>query len=138
MIEPATTRAEISQKFDLFRGGTGGLDNWLGEEAPDQIFATLGAIESVPLSRARFDQLLTLVHEAPLSEDLFRFYWLTVPDKHPYNVRKIPCYNDNWGKSTHIESLDHLFWGLYRFYVDALLYFGNIRTAFQRLRQLPS
>ena len=138
MVESATTRAEILQKFDLFRGGTGGLDNWLGEEAPDQIFATLGAIESVPLSRARFDQLLTLAHEAPLSEDLFRFYWLTVPDKHPYNVRKLPCFNDNWGKSTHIASLDHLFWGLYRFYIDALLYFGNIRTAFQRLRQLSS
>lgn len=35
-----------------------------------------------------------------------------------------------------IESLAHLKWGLYRLYVDALLYFGNIRTAFRKLRDL--
>jgi hypothetical protein len=31
-------------------------------------------------------------------------------------------------------SLAHLRWGLYRLYVDALLFFGNVRTAFRSLR----
>ena len=35
-----------------------------------------------------------------------------------------------------MASLAHLKWGLYRLYVDALLYFGNIRTAFRSLRDL--
>src|ERR1019366_963001 len=34
-------------------------------------------------------------------------------------------------------SLDHLAWGLHRLYVDGLLYFGNVRTAFRALRELP-
>ena len=138
MVQSTAVREEISQKFALFRGGTGGLDNWLGEEAPNQIFETLSAIERAPLSRSQFNQLLTLAHEAPLSEELFGYYWLMVPDKHPYDVRRIPCYDGRWQTSTQIESLDHLYWGLYRFYVDALLYFGNVRTAFQKLRQFSS
>ena len=40
------------------------------------------------------------------------------------------------GSDGAILSLAHLKWGLYRLYVDALLYFGNIRTAFRRLRDL--
>ena len=112
------------------------MDNWLDEDSPRQIFDSLSKIESEPLSRARFSQLLTLAHEAPLSEALFRYYWLTVPEMHPYPVRNIPDFDPTWEGKEQIDSLDHLYWGLYRFYVDALLFFGNIRTAFQRLRTL--
>jgi hypothetical protein len=35
-----------------------------------------------------------------------------------------------------ILSLEHFKWGLYRLYVDALLYFGNVRTAFRRFRTM--
>ena len=35
-----------------------------------------------------------------------------------------------------IKSLPHLKWGLYRLFTDALLYFGNVRTAFRNLRKL--
>ena len=136
MATDTSFRTEIARRFDLFRGGTGGLDNWLGEDSPEPIFESLSCIETQPLSRARFSQLLTLAHEAPLSEALFRYYWLTSPENHPYLVREIPSYDEKWESSHQIVSLDHLYWGLYRFYVDALLFFGNIRTAFQRLRTL--
>ena len=136
MVVSTETRATISQKFDLFRGGTGGLDNWLGKETPDQVFDALANIEKQPLSRARFSQLLTLAHEAPLSDALFRYYWLSVPERHPYSVIRLPFFNREWTQLEHIVSLDHLYWGLYRFYVDALLCFGNIRTAFHKLRSL--
>ncbi len=86
----------------------------------------------------RLFQLLTLSHEAPISEAFFRYYWLTAPDLHPYAVKKIPCFapvfcNQNLDA---VASSDQLYWGLYRFYVDALLFFGNVRTAFQQLRSL--
>lgn len=35
-----------------------------------------------------------------------------------------------------IASLAHLKWGLYRLFIDAPLYFGNVRTAFRKLRDL--
>ena len=112
------------------------MDSWLRPETPDVVFDALADLETHPLSRARFNQLLTLAHEAPISQPLFAYYWLEAP-KHPYDVRNLPCYNDRWPGSQNIQSIDQLYWGLYRFYVDALLYFGSIRTAYQRLRQLP-
>ena len=35
-----------------------------------------------------------------------------------------------------IQSQVHLKWGMYRFYVDALLYFGDVRIAFDKVRAL--
>lgn len=130
-------KADILEKFKLFEGGTGGLDSWLRTETPDQVFNALADLSTEPLSRERLNQLLTLAHEAPISQPLFAYYWLSAPD-HPYDVRRIPGYSERWVNSRHISSIDHLYWGLYRFYVDALLFFGSIRTAYQQLRELTA
>lgn len=136
MSASISDRENILSRFQLFQGGTGGLDSWLGGEPLDVVVDALADIEDFPLYRAGFNQLLTLSHEAPVSDAFLRYYWLSAPDTHPYKVRKIPCFEDRWIGGNAIVSLDQLFWGLYRFYVDALLYFGNIRTAYQRLRNL--
>ena len=79
--------------------------------------------------------MLTLAHEAPVSQPMFAYYWLEAPD-HPYDVRHVPDFDPLWVGSENIQSIEQLYWGLYRFYVDALLFFGSIRTAYQKLRQL--
>ena len=135
MVSTPVTKQSILDKFQLFQGGTGGLDSWLRPDTPIVVFEALADLETRPLSRARLNQLLTLAQEAPVSQPLFSYYWLKAP-KHPYDVRHIPCYDEHWHGSKNIQSIDQLYWGLYRFYVDALLYFGSIRTAYQRLRQL--
>ena len=135
MVSTPVTKQSVLDQFQLFQGGTGGLDSWLRPETPGEVFDALAGLETHPLSRARLNQLLTLAHEAPVSQPLFTYYWLRAPE-HPYDVRNIPCYDDRWPGSENIQSIDQLYWGLYRFYVDALLYFGSIRTAYQRLRQL--
>jgi hypothetical protein len=38
------------------------------------------------------------------------------------------------GSDQSVQSHDHLRWGLYRLYVDGLLYFGNVAAAFRSLR----
>ena len=129
------TKVEILERFQLFQGGSGGLDSWLRPETPEQVFEALADLETHPLTRARFNQLLTLAHEAPVSQPLFAYYWLEAPN-HPYDVRQTPAYDERWPGSQNIHSIDQLYRGLYRFYVDALLYFGSIRTAYQTLRQL--
>ncbi len=108
----------------------------MGPDTCDVVFDTLASLDVNPLSLARFNQLLTLSHEAPMFDAFFQYYWLTEPNEHPYSVRDIPYFSEDWVTLDHIISLDQLYWGLYRFYVDALLYFGNIRTAFQHLRSL--
>lgn len=132
----SSNRETILEKFSLFEGGTGGLDSWLTNDTSEIVFDTLGNLGESPLTHSRFNQLLTLSHEAPISAQLFDFYWTNVPEHHPYDVTKIPDYDGEFGEVDNIRSLDQLYWGLYRFYVDALLYFGNVRTAYQRLRQL--
>ena len=129
------TKQNVLEQFQLFQGGTGGLDSWLQPETPDDVFDALANLETHPLTRARFNQLLTLAHEAPISQPLFSYYWLEAP-KHPYDVRRLPSYDERWLGSQSIQSINQLYWGLYRLYVDALLYFGSIRTAYQKLREL--
>ena len=135
MVSTSVSKKRVLERFQLFQGGTGGLDSWLRPETDDSVFDVLANLETHPLTRARFNQLLTLAHEAPISQPLFSYYWLEAP-KHPYDVRHVPSYDERWPGSQNIQSIDQLYWGLYRFYVDALLFFGSIRTSYQRLRQL--
>ena len=132
------SKADILREFSLFSVPTGGIGNWLTEDTHDDVFTRLGKVDQEPLPAVQLNQLLVLGHEAPVGDDFFRYYWLLAPDQHPYDVRTIPDFSDSFlGSSGAILSLAHLKWGLYRLYVDALLYFGNVRTAFRRLRDLP-
>jgi hypothetical protein len=128
-------REELRQFFDPLFAGTGGLDSWLSDDTPDEVFGRLFEVERNSLTRAQLNQLLVLSSEAGVSEGFFRYYW-RVPSAHPYDVRTIPGFSNRWVNATTIVSLDHLKWGLYRFYVDALLFFGNIRSAFRSLRDM--
>lgn len=73
-------------------------------------------------------------NEAGLSDGFFRFYWLTSPARHPYDLSSIEGYREAWRNADGIQNQDHLRWGLLRFYTDALMYFGNIRQAYRELR----
>ncbi len=128
------TKDDILSEFSLFSLDTGGIGSWLTSKSCDDTFDRLSIIEDHPLSAVQLNQLLVLGHEAPVSDAFFRYYWLQAPDAHPYDVRDLPDFSDRWICSREIVSLAHLRWGLYRLYLDALLFFGNVRTAFRSLR----
>ena len=132
------SKAQILDEFSLFSVPTGGIGSWLTEDTHDDVFARLGKIDEEPLPAVQLNQLLVLAHEAPVSDGFFRYYWLQVPDQHCYDVRDLPGYSEDFLSSdSSVTSLAHLKWGLYRLYVDALLFFGNVRSAFRSLRDLP-
>lgn len=132
-----TARDRILRDFSLFSLGTGGLGNWLGLDTEDAVFERLVQIQERPLSRAQFNQLLVLGREAPVSDGYFAYYFHS--DTHPcYDVTKLPRYRASFKQEETIVDLDHLYWGLYRIYVDALLFFGSVRSAFRTLRRLDS
>lgn len=131
------SKEQILNDFDTFSLGTGGIGSWLTKESTDLIFERLGEIDSNPLSKVQFNQLLVFGKQAPVSDDFFEYYWLIIPD-HPYDVTKLPGYQSNFMNSNLIQSLAHLRWGLYRLFVDCLLWFGNVRTGFSRLRTMNS
>ena len=131
------SKSQILEEFALFSVPTGGIGSWLTEKTHDDVFARLGKIDDEPLPAVQLNQLLVLGHEAPVGDGYFRYYWLQTPQGHPYDVSKLPGFSESWLRTDGvISSLAHLKWGLYRLYVNSLLYFGNVRTAFRNLRDL--
>lgn len=130
-----TNLKELQEYFFPLFAGSGGIDSWLSNETPTVVIDRLLKLKSHSLSRAQFSQLLVQAHEARLSEAFYRFYWKTVPP-HLYDVRKVGVFEEVWLAGTDIVSLEHLRWGFTRFYMDALLLFGNIRSAYRTLRDL--
>lgn len=132
------SKADILRDFALFSLPTGGIGSWLSETTPDDVFVRLGNIDADPLRVGQLNQLLVLGSEAPVDEGFFKYYWLQAPSKHPYHVTTLPGFDEHWLTTSRegIISLGHLRWGLYRLYVDGLLFFGNVRTAFRTLRDM--
>jgi hypothetical protein len=131
-----SSKDRILGDFSEFALPVGGIGGWLTAATPDDVFERLGRIGSDPLSAVQFNQLLVLGREAPVSDGFFRYYWLQAFGRHPYLLTEVPGFDEHWLKAEAIVSLGHLKWGLNRLYVDGLLYYGNVRTAFRSLRDL--
>src|SRR5260221_7324931 len=133
---PMYTKAQLLDELKLFELHTGGLGSWITDKTDSEVFERLGRIGENPVTKVQLNQLLAFGHEAPVSEDFFRYYWLEEPAHHPYDVTSIPDFSQDWRQSAAIMSLAHLKWGLYRIFTDGLLWFGNVRTAYRKLRSL--
>jgi hypothetical protein len=137
-IDPANeaARRSLLDRFAPLFAGSGGIDSWLGTTTPQAVVERLGRLSGAdPLSREQLNQLLVLSHEAEMSRGFFRYYWLHTPE-HPYNITELPDFDSNYSGEAAIASIAHLRWGLTRFYLDALLYFGNVRSAYRYLREM--
>lgn len=130
-----TTGTDARARLALFTGGTGGIDSWLTGDHTDTVVARLDLLPAEPISCSQLNQLLALSHQAEVSEGFFRYYWLSEP-KHPYDVTRVAQYHATYKAVDQILSLDQLYWGLYRIYVDCLLFFGSIRDGYHTLRGL--
>jgi hypothetical protein len=129
---------EIVERFALFAGKDGGIESWLTSATDQRIFDRLATVDMEPLGRPQLNQLLLLGHEAAVSDGYFKYYWLHTPEAHfhPYRVEALEGYSTDYKDRKAIHSIEHLRWGLYRLYVDALLFFGNVRQAYRKLRGL--
>jgi hypothetical protein len=86
-----------------------------------------------PITRTHLNQMLHLAHEAGVTDGFFEYYFLTTPREHSYPIERILPFMPGLSESG-ISSLEQLHWGLHRFYVDALLCFGDLKNAFRTLR----
>jgi len=94
------------------------------------------ALEQGSLSWARLNQILHRCSQAGMSEGFFRYYFLEVPEHHPYPVDRVfgtDAYRPP-READEILSIQQLQWGLRRFVYDAMLYWGNFRQAYRELR----
>jgi hypothetical protein len=130
-------RALVIKEFELFRGNGGGIEHWICDNTPEEVLDRLSRIDKEPISHSQLNQLFILSHEGGPSFGFFKYYWLSGSELlrvHPHDVTKISGYDTRYEGQENVISLAHLKWGLSRFYIDALLYFGNIRQAYRVLR----
>jgi hypothetical protein len=115
-----------------------GIESWLLTD-DNRVYSRISKIDQEPLTKVQLNQLLVLGHEAGVSDGCFQYYWLEAPG-HSYDVKSLEGYSSTWhdnkddNADKSISSLQHLRWGLYRVYVDALLYFGNVRAGYRFVR----
>ncbi len=126
-------RTDIVKFFEDLSYDTKGIGAWLGQGGAQESFDRLAAIEKEPLGKVQLNQLLTLSRALGVSDDFFRYYWLSAPE-HTYDITKLGDYDPSYGNEKAIISLKHLKWGLTRIYIDGLLYFGNIKYGYKALR----
>ena len=124
----------VDPRLALFTGDTGGIDSWLTGDNAARIQDRLAQLPSEPLSLALLNQLLASSQQPAVSRAFFEYYWCSAP-VHPYRVEDLPNYDISYVRLDRIVSIEQLQWGLYRIYVDSLLYFGTIRHGFHALRE---
>src|SRR5947208_1785376 len=91
------------------------------------ILKRLLSISDAPIGVTHFNQLLHLVHEAGVSEGFFKYYFQEISPLHPYPVDRVLDVQPPLGEKG-IASVEQLDWGLRRFFIDGLLYYGNIKA----------
>lgn len=126
---------QIKEKLALFTGKTGGIDSWLTSNRVELVWNRLEQLREQPISLSAFNQLLALSHQPGMSAGFYDYYWCSVPS-HTYNLKSLPSFDETYDQCEQILSADQLAWGLYRLYLDSLLYFGSIKNGYYTLRQL--
>ena len=127
-------KSQIIQKFGKFFPGAFKEDaEFLRNPDGQRIFERISQISTDPLHLTNFNQLLHLVHEAGASEGFFNYYFLSAPNRHPYPLNKMQVPVPELDERG-ISSIEQAEWGLLRFFTDALLFWGDIRSAYRVLR----
>ena len=126
--------ARIIQRLGIFfPGAFGKKSDFLHNPDGQRILERIKTIPTEPLHLTNFNQLLHLVHEAGVSEGFFKYYFLSVPDQHPYPLNKMQMAAPELNESG-ISSIEQAEWGFLRLFTDALLFWGDIRSAVRVLR----
>ena len=99
----------------------------------DLISARLGEMPGNPLTHSQLNQLLHRSHQAGMTPGFFSFYFLSVPDDHPFHVASPPLVLDDLAS---IQTPEHLRWGIDRFALDAAFFFGISAMRIERLENL--
>jgi hypothetical protein len=120
------TKEQLLSALSLFRTGKCGIECLVSDDAPAIVLDRLAALDRQPLSKVQLNQLLGLREERGMSDGFFRYYWSAEP-KVPYKLSTIPGFSSEFQKHNTIQDLNHFIYGLYRIFIDGLLYKGNVR-----------
>jgi hypothetical protein len=131
------TKDDIIKKFaTLSYDDSKGLEGLFSRNGNDEVFDRVSIIEENPISKVQMNQLFSLSGLPSMTFGFFKYYWFDVPNKHPYKVDKVEGFKQEYcGDIDSIISIDQLYWGMKRIYIDSLLYFGNITNGYKILSE---
>ena len=122
----------IKNKFNKLMIESEGICGFISDKySSDYLKSILCNIETIPITKVQFDQLLSLQNIKCISDGFFRFYWLTKPE-HFYKLQDIELDAD----TKTINSIEQLYWGFNRLFTDCLYVYGNIQKGFEKLAGL--
>jgi hypothetical protein len=124
-------KESLIQAFSLFTTGNLGIESFVTPASHEAIFQRLCSLDSEPLSKVQFNQLLGLSKEKGVSDGFFDYYWLRYPAT-VCDITVIPGYAPGYDNHDHINSLAQLLWGLHRLYIDGLMFSGNVRAFYRQ------
>lgn len=118
-------------KFSTLMNDCDGICGFVSEKSSEYLKNRLSNIESMPITKVQFDQLLSLQNIKCVSDGFFKFYWLSKPE-HFYKFDDIELDDS----ISEIRSLNQLYWGFNRLFIDCLYVYGNIEKGFELLSDL--
>jgi len=108
-------------------------DNASYNECMDKLAHTMR--QDGGLSYCKLNQILHLFNEAGHSIGFYKYYFMYDNEiNHIYPKENISGFSDSF--TSEIKTEQQLLWGLRCFIVDALLLFGNVKSAYRELRGL--
>lgn len=127
------TRDELRAAYAVFDAKSGGIEQLLWGASGDFVCDHIVSIEKQPLSKVQLNQILGFKEERAVSDDFFKFYWFDDDFRLPYKLSSVPGYSTSYRHDAHqdIRSVEQFFFGLYRIFIDGLLYFGNVRKFYR-------
>lgn len=128
------TKKEVinTLKF-FFPGSFNEQSQFIQSQDGQRILERLLNLSTFPIHVTHFNQLLHLSHEAGVTDGFFKYYFYSEPTSHSYPVDKVLEVSPSIDEKG-VSSLKQMEWGLRRFYIDALLFWGDIRSAYRHLR----
>lgn len=116
-----------------FFSNSTGIEGFINKESNPLILNRLNELNQNPLTYVQLNQMLSIGLIPAVSDGFYNYYWLTIPDKHIYNVRILDTYNEFNINQNSIQSIEHFLWGIERMFCDFLLCFGNINNGYNNL-----
>lgn len=97
-------RQEIEKYFELLSNSDpscDGVERLFSSNGVDEVFTRLQSHDNLKLNKVQLNQLLMLSSLTSISFGFFKYYWLTLPKNHPYNLKLLEIggiYDDENGE----------------------------------------
>ena len=85
-------KEELVKYFELFSNPDptcDGLERFLSINGEQEVFDRLKNSSDLKLNKVQLNQLFIMSGLTSITFGFFKYYWLTLPDKHPYNLKEL-------------------------------------------------